>query len=65
MARVEPYSPFSTGVPRVYGRRVFSGIAYVLRNALQSKDASKDYGPHNTLYNRLALRSRLGVFDGV
>ena len=45
--------------------RVASGIVYVIKHGLRWKDASKDYGPHKTLYNRFIRWSRLGVFDRV
>ncbi len=42
-----------------------TGIAYVIRNGLQWKDAPKAYGPHKILYNRFIRSSRLGVFDRI
>ena len=65
MAQISPYFPLSHGVPRVDDRRVVSGIAYVIRNGLQWKDAPRGYGPHKTLYNRFIRWSRLGVFDRI
>lgn len=59
MARIEAYFPLSHGVWRVDDRRVVSG------NGLQWKDAPKEYGPHETLYNRFMRWSRLGVFDRI
>ena len=47
MARISPYFLLSHGVPRVDDRRVVSGIVYVIRNGLQSKDA-----PKNTVHTR-------------
>jgi transposase len=52
MARISPYFPLSHGMVRVGGRRVVSGIVYVIRNGLQWKDTPRGYGPHKTLYNR-------------
>lgn len=61
MARLEPYFPKSHGRPRVYDRRVLSGIIFVNRSGLRWRDAPKDYGPHKTLYNR---RKRWGAMGG-
>ena len=54
MRRIGPYFPLSHGVPRVDDRRVVSGIIFVILNGLRWRDAPKDYGPHKTIYNRLA-----------
>ncbi len=59
MHRIEPYSPLSHGVPRVDDRLVLSSIIFVLRNGLRWGKASREYGPHKTIYNRC----RLGVFN--
>ncbi len=58
---------FSVGssVPRVDDRRVVSGIVYVIKRGLQWTDASRDYGPHKTPYNRFIRWSRMGVFDRI
>lgn len=53
MARMSLFFPLAYGVPRVDDRRVVSGIVYMIKHALQWKDAPKAYGPHKTLYNRL------------
>ena len=63
--RIEPYFPVSHGVPRVDGRRVISGIIFVIRNGLRWRDAPKEYGPHKTIYNRFIRWSRLGVFNRI
>ncbi len=60
--RLRPFFPKSRGKPRVDDRRVLSGIIYIHRNGLRWKDASRDYGPHKTLYNRWKRWSRMGVF---
>jgi transposase len=60
--RIKPYFPLSHGVPRVDDRRVVSGIIHVIRNGLRWRDAPEVYGPHKTLYNRVARWSRMGVF---
>ena len=65
MRRIEPCFPVSHGVPRVDDRRVISGIIFVIRNGLRWRDASKDYGPHKTIYNRFVRWSRLGVFNRI
>ena len=63
--RIKTYFPLSHGTPRVDDRRVLSGILYVIKHGLQSKDAPREYGPHKTLYNRFIRWSRLGVFDKI
>ena len=65
LRRIEPYFPLSHGVKRVDDRRVLSGIIHVIRNGLRWRDASSDYGPHKTLYNRFIRWSRLGVFNRI
>lgn len=62
MARLRPYFPKSHGKPRVDDRRVLSGIVFVNRNGLRWCDAPKDYGPHETLYNRWKCWAVMGVF---
>ena len=54
MRRIEPHFPLSHGVPRVDDRRVISGIICIIRNGLRWRDAPANYGPHKTIYNRLA-----------
>jgi transposase len=63
MARIAPHFPQAHGVPRVYDRRVVSGIVCVIKHGLRWKDAPKGYGPHKMLYNRFIRWSRMGVFD--
>ena len=65
LQRIEPYFPLSHGIPRVDDLRVISGIIHVIRNGLRWRDAPKDYGPHNTLYNRFVRWSHMGVFDRI
>jgi putative transposase len=65
MQRIAQYFPLSHGVARVDDRRVMSGIIFVIRNGLRWRDAPKDYGPHNTIYNRFIRWSRLGVFNKI
>lgn len=60
--RLRPQFPKVRGKPRVDERRVLSGIIHVERNGLRERDASAICGPHETLHNRLARWSRLGVF---
>ncbi len=65
MRRIEPYFPLSHGIARVDGRRVISGIIFVLRDRLRWRDAPREYGPHKTIYNRFVRWSRLGVFNNI
>jgi transposase len=62
MARLEPFFPMSYGEPRVDDRRVLSGTIFISRNGLRWCDASKEYGPLKTLYNRWKRWSDKGVF---
>jgi putative transposase len=61
MARIERHFPLSHGIARVDGRKVLSGIVFVIRNGLRWRDAPLDYGPHKTLYNRFVRWSLMGV----
>lgn len=63
--RIEPYFPLSHGVPRVDDRRVLSGIVFVIRNGLRSRDAPAAYGPHKTIYNRFIRWSCMSVFNKI
>ena len=63
--RIKPYCPLSHGIPRVDDLRILSGIIYVIKHGLQWKDAPREYGPHNTLYNRFIRWSGLGVFNKI
>ena len=65
MERISPFFPRSHGIPRADGRHVVSGILYVIKHGLQWKDASAEYGPYKTLYNRFVRWSRLGVFSRI
>ena len=62
MALLEPFFPESHGKPHVDDRRVLSGIIFINRNGLPWRDASKEYGPPKTLYNRWKRWSDKGVF---
>jgi len=62
VARLETYFSKSHGRPRVDDRRVLSGIIFVNRDGLRWRDAPKDYGPNNTLYNRWKRWGQMGVF---
>jgi transposase len=53
MARIALHFPLSHGVPRVDDRRVVSGIAYVIGNRLQWRDAPNAYGPHKKENSRV------------
>jgi putative transposase len=59
MRRIVHYFPLSHGMPRVDGRRVVSGIIFVIRNGLRCRDAPREYGPHETIYSRFVRWSRL------
>ena len=65
MRRISPYFPLSHGVSRVDDRRIVSGIIFVIRNGLRWRDAPREYGPHQTIYNRFVRWSRLGVFNKI
>jgi putative transposase len=65
MRRIEPYFPLSHGVPRVDDRRVISGIIFVIRNGLRWRDAPRECGPRETIYNRFVRWSRMGVFTRI
>lgn len=65
MRQIATYFPLSHEVRRVDGRRVVSGIIYVIRGGLMWRDAPKAYGPHKTIYNRFICWSRLGVFNRI
>ncbi len=60
--RLRPFFPKSHGKPRVDDRRVLSGIIFVNRNGLRWCDASREYGPPKTLYNRWKRWGDMGVF---
>ena len=62
MARLSPFFPKSHGKPRVDDQRVLSGIIFVNRNGLRWRDASAEYGPSKTLYNRWKRWSDKGIF---
>ncbi|UVK46661.1 transposase [Mesorhizobium sp. AR07] len=64
-ARIEPYFPFSHGVPRVDDWRVISGILFVIRNGLQLRDAPEEYGLHKTICNALSVGTGLGVSNRI
>lgn len=65
MRKIEPYFPLSHGVPRVDGRRIISGIIFVIRNNLRWRDAPAEYGPPKTTYNKLIRWSRMGVIKKI
>ena len=62
IARLEPYFPKSHGKPRIDDRRVLSGISFINRNGLRSRDAPKEYGPYKSLCNRWKRWSDKGIF---
>ena len=63
--KIEQYFPRSYGIPRVDDRRIISGNIFILRNGLRWRDAPKDYGPPETIYNQFIRWSRLGVFNRI
>ena len=65
LERIKPFFPLSHGVSRVDDLRVLSGIIYVIKHGLQCKDASREYGPYKTLYNRFVRWSRMGIFNNI
>ena len=65
MHRIERYFPLSHGIARVDDRRIVSAIVFVIKNRLRWRDAPRDYGPHQTIYNRFVRWSRLGVFNKI
>ena len=62
MARLEPFFRKSHGKPRVDDRRVLSGNIFINHDGLRWRDAPKEYGPHETLYNRWKRWSDKGIF---
>ena len=65
LERIKPFFPRSHGISRVDDLRVLSGIIYVIRYGLQWKDAPREYGLYNTLYNRFVRWSRMGIFNNI
>ncbi len=61
IARLRPYSPESSGRPRVDDRWRPSGIIYLRKNGLQCRDAPSAHGPPKTLYDRFDRWSRIGA----
>lgn len=62
MERLTPFFPKSHGKPCVVDRRVAIGIISINRNRLRWRNATKEYGPAQTLYNRWKRWSDNGVF---
>jgi len=61
---IEPLLPRNQpGARRVDDRRVISGIVQVLKSGCRWKDASTNYGPHKTLYNRFVRWRAKGVWE--
>ena len=65
LERIKPFFPRSHGISRVDDLRVLNGIIYVIRYGLQWKDAPREYGLYNTLYNRFVRWSRMGIFNNI
>ena len=62
MARLTPFFPKSHGKPRVDDKRVLSGIIFINRNGLRSRDAPAEYGLHKTLHSLCKRWCEKGVF---
>ena len=54
MRRIKPFILLSHEIVMVDDRRVISGIISVIRNDPHLREAPSGYGPHKTIYNRLA-----------
>ena len=68
MLRWRAYRRFSdsrAASPRVDGKRVISGIIFIIRNGLRWRDVPPSYGPHKTIYNRFIRWSESGVFGRI
>ena len=59
---IELYIPLSHGIARVDDRPIISSIIFVIKIGLRQRDSPRDYGPHNTIYDRFVRCSRLGEF---
>ncbi len=53
----------SHGVPRVDDQRVVRGIIFVIRNSVRWRGAPREYGPHQTIYNRFVRWRRMGELN--
>ena len=61
--KIAPHLPADTrGKPRVDDRRVISGIIHILKSGCRWVDASPEYGPRKTLYNRFVRWADKGVW---
>ena len=49
LERIKPFFPLSHGVSRVDDLKVLSGIIYVIKYGLQSKDGTREYGHYKNL----------------
>ena len=65
LKRIQHMFPKPRGVARIDDRKVLSGIIHVIRNGLRWRDASPEYGPHKTLYNRFRRWSENGIFERI
>ena len=65
MGHIEPF--FSLCLPAFleFDRRVISGIVFVIRNGPPWRDAPRDYGPRERIYDRSVRWSRPGVFHKI
>ena len=62
MAKPEPFFPTSPGKLRVDDKCVLSGIIFINRNGLRSRDVPAEYRPHKTLCSRWKRWSEKGIF---
>ena len=65
LERIKLFFPRSHGTPRVNGRRVVSGIGYVIKHRLQWREAPAEHGPHKNLYNRFFRWSKFWCFNKI
>ena len=61
-ARLKPYFPKSHGKPCVDDRQMPIEIIFAHPNGLRWRDAPKEYGLHETLYNLRKRWNEKGVF---
>ena len=65
-SKIEPHLPADTrGKARDDDRRVISGIVHVLKSGGRKIDASAEYGPKKTLYNRYVRWAAKGIWVGL
>jgi len=65
MRHIEPFFSLCLAAFLEFDPRVISGNVFVIRNGPPWRDAPRDYGPRETVYNRLLRWSRPGVFHKI